>query len=113
VEKHFLPQIFLSLQNNDTTTSVDDPISLSTNFAVYPNPTDGIFNINIEGLPDLGVSLPVELLDQSGKVVQQTSIGNYSGIYKGQVSLLKYEAGTYFVKVDAGKKLLTSKLIKL
>lgn len=64
---------------------------------VYPNPTDGVFLIRVNGLADLR-SLRVQIIDESGKLVQHGRLVNYSGVLSGQMSLYAYPAGVYFIR---------------
>lgn len=65
---------------------------------IFPNPTDGIFRINVSGLDQPSVFLKLEIYDAAGKRIQTSSITRYDDTYTGQLSLLHYPAGTYFVR---------------
>jgi len=81
----------------DIETPTDD-IFTNHLIEIFPNPTDGIFRINITGLEQPSVFLKLEIYDAAGKRIQTTSITRYDDTYTGQVSLLHYPAGTYFVR---------------
>ena len=66
---------------------------------VMPNPTDGLFKINITGFQnDNDVFLPFEVYDTQGKLLQSAKLVKYDGIYTGPVSLEYNPAGIYYVR---------------
>ena len=81
----------------DFETPIDDIFSDHL-IEVFPNPTDGIFRINVTGLDQSSVFLKLEIYDAAGKRIQTSSITKYDDTYTGQLSLLHYPAGTYFVR---------------
>ncbi len=68
---------------------------------ILPNPTDGVFKINIENLPIKENFIDIEIYDLSGKRVQQREIGKYDNTFVGTFSLYAYPAGTYFVRIKS------------
>ena len=66
---------------------------------LFPNPTDGLFNILINGIENEGLFLPIQLYDMEGKVIQTTHVTRYDNSYKGMVSLFHYPEGTYLVRI--------------
>ena len=80
-----------------------------TNFKIYPNPSDNLFNIefvsnrlqnlNIKVLNVLGEDVFVEYLDQfSGKYVQQVNLSNKA-------------KGIYLLEIETNQGLINKKLI--
>ncbi|MDG1477190.1 MAG: T9SS type A sorting domain-containing protein, partial [Vicingaceae bacterium] len=79
--------------------------NFSNNLSLYPNPTNGQFNI------DLGQEFEksnIQILDLSGRVVYQTTTK------KQKIVNLNFDApaGVYFVRVSANENQSTIKLIK-
>ncbi|MEM8909015.1 MAG: T9SS type A sorting domain-containing protein, partial [Bacteroidota bacterium] len=85
-------------------TIVLDFQTSTTNFVVgqsievFPNPTEGVFRINISGLERNDVFLQLEIFDAQGKMVQTSQLVKYDGVYTAQVSLMAYSQGVYFVR---------------
>ena len=85
-------------------------INISPNpflFTVYPNPSNGKFTVNIEGLQEANCKLSI--CNLVGKEI-------YTAFFKGQQSTLDidlsdFSKGIYFVKVDDGKNIYTQKII--
>ena len=66
---------------------------------MMPNPTDGIFRINLTGLERTSAFLPYQMLTADGKLLYQSSITRYDGTYTGLVSLSAYPNGVYYVRL--------------
>lgn len=66
---------------------------------VYPNPTDGLFSIEISGLDRNDVFLNLQVLDATGRRIQSSNLTYYSGVYKGMLSLTAYASGVYYVRL--------------
>ncbi|HPX76619.1 MAG TPA: T9SS type A sorting domain-containing protein [Bacteroidales bacterium] len=101
------------MQNNCIDTSVCYAITtvgilestFSNNITIYPNPTDGMFKI------DLGESLPeftVSITDVSGKVLRKYAYKNVQILELN----LDVQPGVYMLNISAGNKNATIKLIK-
>ncbi|MEM6966801.1 MAG: T9SS type A sorting domain-containing protein [Bacteroidota bacterium] len=81
----------------DVMTSLQE-VTFGTSVEVMPNPTSGVFRINVIGLDRSDVFLPYEIYDLSGKRIQQYRLVKYDDIYTSEISLVAYPAGTYFVR---------------
>lgn len=74
---------------------------------VYPNPFNGI--ITLSGM-EQSSSYTVELFDLIGKIVFTQQMNSTK---KTSINLSSIPAGTYFIKINDGKKTRTIKLIKM
>ncbi|HFC00494.1 MAG TPA: T9SS type A sorting domain-containing protein [Phaeodactylibacter sp.] len=81
----------------DMETSTNNVI-FGTSIEVLPNPTNGLFRINVTGLQRGDVFLPFYIYDVSGKLVQYSQLVKYDDTYTSEVSLVAYPAGTYFIR---------------
>lgn len=76
---------------------------------LYPNPTDGVFSLNISS--SLNSSFNLQITDGLGKLIfQETSIQTLPY----QFNLEQYESGVYYLTIvnDSGKYMKTYKVIK-
>ncbi len=92
----------ISDSNSKEITEVDFEESLS----VYPNPTDGIININ----SDIDVLDKVEIYDVTGKLVTSLDLRNH---YSQQVDLSSMNEGVYILKVIGENFSSSQKVFKL
>ncbi len=79
---------------NTDTKNVLNQLSIK----LAPNPTKGIFRIDVKGWNKNSVFLNIEVYDVNGKRIQESSIVRYDETYTGQVSLIHYPSGIYFVR---------------
>ncbi len=82
----------------DINVSTGD-LTFGTAVEVLPNPTNGVFRINVIGLNRADVFLPIILYDASGKFIYQSQLAKYDDTYTSQVSLVSFPSGTYFVRL--------------
>jgi subtilisin-like proprotein convertase family protein len=78
------------------------------NFALYPNPNNGDFNIQFNSTSTEDINLSV--YDIRGRQVYVNTYRNY-GLFNENVKLSNLQSGVYLVKVKDGKNELTKKFI--
>ncbi len=81
----------------DLEVSVIDPVSGAT-MEVLPNPTNGVFRINVSGINRPSPFLYFEIFNTMGQLVQTKSLVRYDGVYTAKLSLAAYPAGVYYVR---------------
>ena len=88
-------------------TSLNSLLNNDLNYSLYPNPTSGIINIDIE-TKNNGL-FKIELLNAIGKVIMtETSESN-----RFTFNLQNYPAGIYFVKlIEQDRVIALEKIIK-
>ncbi len=77
-------------------------IEESTEIKVYPNPNNGMFEIqcNLKKVTDLSV----KLVNLSGQVVYNKTLKTEDKQFKKSISIPKNIKGTYFILIESGKK---------
>jgi len=88
----------------NTTFIIDMAVSTASTIVgqiieIMPNPTEGIFRVNLTGLDRNSVFLPYQILTTEGKLVYESSITRYNGTYTGMISLEAYPDGVYYVRL--------------
>ena len=78
-------------------------ISTENKLSVYPNPAKGIINLAVTG--DANKVTSVEILNVLGKVVYS------SKHYQSNINLSNQAAGIYFVRVQFGSSISTTKIV--
>lgn len=76
---------------DQVTTGIEN-ISTAEGFTVYPNPSEGVFNIQFNELP----KNIVQLIDMNGRVVEELRIQSNSS----QLDLSNYPKGVYFLSIQ-------------
>ena len=71
----------------------------TVNVEILPNPTDGVFKINVSNLSTIENYIQVNIYDIQGKLIQQRDIGKFDNDFIGSFSLFGYPAGTYLVRL--------------
>jgi hypothetical protein len=64
---------------------------------VFPNPTEGVFRVNMEGLAGVHY-LSLQILDANGKIIQHSSMARYNEVLTGAFSLEAFPSGIYFIR---------------
>ena len=106
--------IFFDL--NDAIITVDGTVGVEEfafdNFAVYPNPSNGTFNLTFK--PASNNNVEVSLYDLRGRVINQSTFDDVSAssTFTRQLDYNYVESGMYFLVVKNGDKVTTKKVIK-
>ena len=84
-------------------------MDLGENLNVYPNPTDGVFNISFisEEIDDFEITV----VDAFGKLVSKEEIQNFVGEYTKQVDLSAYSKGIYMVQIRTEGSFVTKRVV--
>ncbi len=88
----------------DLEVLVDDPNDVffaeaGQKLVISPNPTDGVFKVEMTGLPNQGTLLPIEIYDAAGRLVQYNKMVRYDATYYGHFSLLTEPVGVYYLRI--------------
>ncbi|MFK7755944.1 MAG: T9SS type A sorting domain-containing protein [Flavobacteriales bacterium] len=85
---------------------------LSNNIAInmFPNPTNGIVNLNIEGLSGQRVSAVI--VNALGEQVSAEEFGVLNGYWNNELSLEGEADGIYFINLTVGEETITQRVIK-
>ncbi len=85
-------------------TQAVDEYTLFTNIIVYPNPSDGILNVN---LVEIQNPVTVIIYDITGKLIlQQSAVAPQM-----QIDLQSYVSGIYFIKVLTDRKQYVQRIV--
>lgn len=87
----------------DLETSTSE-FSIGQSVKVFPNPTDGVFRIEVKGLDIAGPYLNWKIYNAEGKFIYAGNLVKYDDTFTGLLSLKPDPSGVYFVKFE-GKKL--------
>ncbi|SNR17329.1 reprolysin-like metallopeptidase [Tenacibaculum jejuense] len=101
--------------NTTNFTIVDNPTASVedfnfNNFNLFPNPSNGRFNVSFKVLDTEEVKLRV--FDFSGRLVENLVYKNVSSNFSSELNLKKLNSGIYLLQVENGSKQTTKKIIK-
>ena len=90
-------------------SSIKD-INGTTSYEVYPNPTNGNFQLNITGIGS-NASLEINLVDALGKVVDTKKVTPSSAELRLDYSLSHLANGIYFLNINNNNSVSTIKIL--
>jgi hypothetical protein len=90
-----------------TAVSVND-IKLSSSLKLYPNPTNGNSNLELNLVENSNVT--VDVLNTLGQVVFTKTLTNVSGNQTVNIDSQNFESGLYLVNIKVGDNVTTKKL---
>ncbi|NQZ78142.1 MAG: T9SS type A sorting domain-containing protein, partial [Ekhidna sp.] len=80
--------------------------------SIFPNPTEGLFQVRFNSKSSKNEFLHVELTDMNGKVIQKRKLSRYNGEFIGSISLVSYPKGVYIMRLTTSKESIITKVIK-
>ncbi|SFT48564.1 Por secretion system C-terminal sorting domain-containing protein [Lishizhenia tianjinensis] len=78
-------------------------------FELYPNPTDGLFELTLSG--PIGEETDIQIYSVSGNLVYSSSMNTKGNIGQTQVDLSHVDAGMYIVKLISSTGVYTKEVI--
>lgn len=91
------------------TVGVDDYPQISLNAVVYPNPTENLAQLHIDGFEIPTNGLSAKLYNENGKVLQTITITDDLTTFQ----IGHYATGIYFLELSDGKRVLkTFKVVR-
>ena len=75
--------------------SVDEMVS-KLNYQIYPNPTNGVVTISINGIND---NLDLQVIDLQGKLIHTEKLSKDIPSYTKDIDLSKYAKGIYYIRL--------------
>ncbi len=98
----------LAIQVNLINVNIDLPNNRDERIIVYPNPSSGLFTVEIPGTNNKRVA--VEILDITGKIVYRNDF-SVNGILKETIDLQHLNKGMYFLRIREEGRTFNFKLI--
>ena len=91
------------------TTSVEE-LGAGMAFSVSPNPSNGLFFLNIEGLNGQAVSYRV--VDASGRVIANEQINGTQTDIRYEINMTDVANGLYYLNLTVGTSTATTTIVK-
>ncbi len=93
-------------------TSHTEDILTEAKILVSPNPSDGLFTVQIGSDNISALTMYMDIFDVNGQRIQSRLITKYNNIFQGTVSLVDYPDGSYYLAVNNAEFKAMSLLIK-
>jgi len=85
-------EVIVDFETSTTQTTYGSEIK------VFPNPTNGLFTLELTA-PELNqAKIEYEVLDASGKLILNDHLTRYNDFYAAQISILTYPSGIYYIR---------------
>jgi len=99
----------LELCVQGTILSTDDVLGSISNLSLYPNPSNGEFNLNFD--TDGSNKVKLQLFDVAGRMVQEQDYTTTGARFSERVAFRRVAKGLYLLKIVNGSKVSAKKLI--
>jgi len=93
-------------------TSVID-IAGEYKIIVSPNPGNGFYHVLISNFETQSYNMKMQVIDVNGKMLQELPLQKYNGAFEGDLSLVAYPSGIYYLRFLDKNISSISRLIKL
>ncbi|TYC15578.1 T9SS type A sorting domain-containing protein [Bizionia gelidisalsuginis] len=100
-----LPNLLVQIEIVDGLST--DDYTLENNFAIYPNPNNGEFNVKFNATSS---NVSLELFDIRGRSVYTQGFNN-SGAFNETINVGNVQSGMYLLNVNDGSRTFTKKII--
>lgn len=96
------------LENMDIEMPIDNDLVID-DLRLFPNPNNGIFNLNfnLEGTGDVNI----RIYAADGRIVYEDNEGNFTGDYLNQINISDNAQGIYFLMVRQGEQTISKKIV--
>lgn len=105
----FASDLALDDINIDVVTGIEEN-SLSNSVSVFPNPSSGVFNLNIHSAKP--GSYEIALHDMNGRIINSNTV-EVSGMYADKMDLRSYAKGVYWLSVKNASGIYRTRLVIL
>ncbi len=86
--------------------------TLTEQVRIYPNPTVGLFTVEMDESITRKEPLTLEIVDSQGRSIYRKQIGTSPAQLRQQIDISEQAAGTYFLRVSGVQTMQTGKLVK-
>lgn len=95
--------------STDVTVSITE-LGAGIAYSVYPNPNNGVFFLDIEGLN--GQKVAYIILDASGRVIDRVELNAGQASFRETINMNNAASGVYFIQLTIGEFTSTARIMK-
>ncbi len=85
--------VIVDFETSTTQTSYGSEIK------VFPNPTNGLFTLEVSTSEYTGNKIEYEILDATGKLILSDHLTRFNDFYAAQISILTFPSGIYYIRL--------------
>lgn len=79
-------------------------------YSIYPNPSNGVFFLDIEGLN--GQKVAYTILDASGRIIDRVELNAGQASFRETMNMSNAASGVYFIQLTIGEFTSTARIMK-
>ncbi len=95
--------------STDVTVSITE-LGAGIAYSVYPNPSNGVFFLDIEGLN--GQKVAYTILDASGRIIDRVELNAAQASFRETININGAASGVYFIQLTIGELTSTARIMK-
>lgn len=95
--------------STDVTVSITE-LGAGIVYSVYPNPNNGVFFLDIEGLN--GQKVAYTILDASGRIIDRVELNAGQASFRETINMNGAASGVYFIQLTIGEFTSTARIMK-
>ena len=99
--------------NSDTVlynySSTDIFNELNNSITIFPNPTDGLVTISVEGIEN--GDFRISILNVLSEVIFEEKLMQFSGFYQKKINLDNFAKSVYLIRIETSESTINKKLI--
>jgi len=102
--------IYIARTTMEDLTATENPFIDESNISIFPNPSNGRFNLTIDGFE--AETLNISIMDVTGRILHSETL-DISGqsVYQNQFDIAnRTTTGLYFVRIASAEKVITKKI---
>ncbi len=102
--------IYIARTTMEDLTATENPFIDESNISIFPNPSNGRFNLTIDGFE--AETLNISIMDVTGKIVHSETLDVFGqSVYQNQFDIAnRVTTGLYFVRIASAEKVITKKI---
>jgi hypothetical protein len=102
--------IYIAKTTMEDLTTTENPFVIEQNISIFPNPSNGQFNLKLEDLE--AEQLTISIMDATGRILNREIINTFGQpIFQHQFDITNQVTnGLYFVRIAAKNSIVTKKL---
>lgn len=102
--------IYLAKTLMENLTTTENPFTTESNISIFPNPSNGQFNLKIDGFES--ENLTISIMDATGRILNSQIINTFGQtVYQEEFNISnQVTTGLYFIRIASENSVITKKI---